>query len=432
MKKTLCKAFCICLLCYLFSQESCTTIKPDTIGPVKIEEPLGFCHAGSSRTDQEYKLQNDLGCEWMRIDYRWDDIERIPGKFDFQSMDEYTQMALHYNRKIIAVLCYDVDWIHNGKKSPHYISPEYYNAFIHYVTKTVTHYKGQVAAFEIWNEPNNKLHRFWGGSDKEFIDLFKETVKTIKGIDSTIIVTTPGFFRGDAKYLQKVFESGAMQYVDVISFHPYAVTLSGYIKQIKQVQEKARNFGFKGQYWISEMGYPTGGLYPTRVSEDNLPAKVVKTLVYGLANNINVITWYQLFDHEKRQQFNSEDFFGLVIKGKEYPYKKGAYAFRAIAQNISNSCLMNSEVECNAGRVQYYNFQHDNGTCLLVLWSERGHHKVNIFIPSEKCLQWSISSPDIKALSGSSICFDIGKDPIVLTFNNKEKPHEHIIISKVK
>ncbi len=421
----------IFLIWLLFFQESCTTLKPEAIGPVRIETPLGLCHAGQTKADREYQLLDDLGCEWLRVDYHWNTIERTQGNFDFQSTDQFTQAALQHNKKILAVLCYDAAWMHDDKKKQPYISPEYYDAFIRYVTATVTRYKDQVSAFEIWNEPNLKI-RFWGGNDKEFFELFKRTVNAIKSIDSTIIVTTPGICRGSDKYLQKMFEAGAMEHVDVISFHPYAITLPGYLKQIEQMQETAQSFGFKGEYWISEMGYPTGGLYPTRVSEDKLPAKTVKTLVYGLAKNIRLITWYHLFDEEKRKKSDSEDFFGLVIRDKEYTYKKGAYAFRAIARNISHSYLMNPEVKCNISGLQYYNFRQDNGNCLLVLWSENGHRKLNLSVPSGECLQWDISGPDIKTLSGSSMCIEIGKEPVVLTFSNKEKLHENIIIKDIK
>jgi polysaccharide biosynthesis protein PslG len=425
------KLLYIFLIWLLFFQESCTTLKPEAIGPVRIETPLGLCHAGQTKTDREYQLLDDLGCEWLRVDYHWNTIERTQGNFDFQSTDQFTQAALQHNKKILAVLCYDAAWMHDDKKKQPYISPEYYDAFTRYVTATVTRYKDQVSAFEIWNEPNLKI-RFWGGKDNEFFDLFKRTVNAIKSIDSTIIVTTPGICRGSDKYLQKMFEAGAMEHVDVISFHPYAITLPGYLKQIEQMQETAQSFGFEGEYWISEMGYPSGGLYPTRVSEDKLPAKTVKTLVYGLAKNIRLITWYHLFDEEKRKKSDSEDFFGLVIRDKEYTYKKGAYAFRAIARNISHSYLMNPEVKCNISGLQYYNFRQDNGNCLLVLWSENGHRKLNLSVPSGECLQWDISGPDIKTLSGSSMCIEIGKEPVVLTFSNKEKLHENIIIKDIK
>lgn len=419
----------ICLALFL---ESCLTIKPGIVPPVLIEKPFGLCHAGQTKTDREYRLLDDIGCEWLRVDYRWNSIEKTPGNFDFTSMDRFTQMALQQNKKVIAVLCYDTGWIHNDNKQQEYIQPEHYESFIHFVTETVKRYKGQVAAFEIWNEPNLKTKRFWKGHDEEFIDLFSRTVKAIKNIDSSIVVTTPGLFRGDDKYLQKMFEAGAMENVDVISFHPYAVTLVGYLKQIERIQDKAKKYGFNGKFWISEMGYPTGGLYPTRVSEKELPEKIIKTLVYGLSKDIKVITWYHLFDPVERSKSNSEDFFGLVIGDDEYKLKNGIYAYRAIARNVSDCRLVNSHVSCNDDKISYFNFEKAEGNCLLVLWANSGTHKVNISFPVTEIQQWSISSPEIKTLSVSANDFNIGVLPVVLTYNNKGKGNGTISIGKVK
>jgi polysaccharide biosynthesis protein PslG len=424
--------FFIIISCSVLFLESCSIMNPATLEPRQIGNSIGLCHAGQTKTEREYQLLDDIGCEWLRVDYHWNSIEKTPGDFDFSSMDQFTKTALQHNKKIIAVLCYDAGWIHNDNKTHEYISPKHDDSYIRFVTETVKRYKNQVAAFEIWNEPNLKTKRFWKGSDDEFINLFSKTVKAIKSIDSSIVVTTPGLFRGDDKYLQKMFEAGAMEKVDVISFHPYSVTLSGFMKQIGRIQDKAKKYGFKGDFWISEIGYPTGGLYPTRVSESKFPEKIVKTLVYGLSKDIKVITWYHLFDPGERDKSNSEDFFGLVIGEDEYKLKNGIYAYRAIARNISNSRFSNSDVKCDNRKIKYCNFEQDDRNCLLVLWANNGRHKINISVPSAEIQQWSISSPEIRTLSVSTIDFNIGKLPVVLTYNNKEKHNGNIIISKIK
>ncbi len=203
--------FFIIISCSVLFGESCSTIKLATLEPIQIGNSIGLCHAGQTKTDREYRLLDDIGCEWLRVDYHWNNIEKTPGNFDFSSMDQFTQTALQHNKKIIAVLCYDAGWIHSDNKQQKYIQPEHYDSFIHFATETVKRYKGQVAAFEIWNEPNLKTKRFWKGNAEEFIDLFSKTVKAIKSIDPSIVVTTPGLFRGDDKYLQKMFEAGALK-----------------------------------------------------------------------------------------------------------------------------------------------------------------------------------------------------------------------------
>ncbi len=208
--------------------------------------------------------------------------------------------------------------------------------------------------------------------------------------------------------------------------------MAGYLKQIERIQDKAKKYGFRGDFWISEMGYPTGGLYPTRVSENKLPEKIIKTLVYGLSKDIKVITWYHLFDPAERSKSNSEDFFGLVIGDDEYKLKNGIYAYRAIARNVSDSRLVNSLVSCNDDKINYFNFEKKDGNCLLVLWANSGNRKVNISFPATEIQQWSISSPEIRTLSVSASDFNIGALPVLLIYNNKGKNNGAIIISKIK
>jgi polysaccharide biosynthesis protein PslG len=415
--------------CSILLQVSCSTSYPVNQSEVNIAEPLGLCHAGQTRTDREYHLLDKIGCEWLRVDYHWSSIEKSPGVFDFTAMDDFTKDALLHNKKIIAVLCYDVGWIHNDNNTHEYVPPEKYKSYIKFVTETVKRYKDKVAAFEIWNEPNLQTDRFWKGSDEEFINLFGETVEAIKHIDQSTIVTTPGLFLGDDKYLDKMFKAGVMVNVDVISFHPYSVSLNGYHKQIKRMIDKANEYNFKGEIWISEMGYPTGGLYPTRISERRLPEKIVKTIIYGLSENIKVITWYHLFDPEKRKWFDSEDFFGLVNSKNSYDPKNGIYAYRAIAKNISNSKLANTNVQCTDKNIIFYNFEKQDGNGMLVLWSKNNHHKTNITIPSSSVKQWSISSPDIISLSRSSKEMFIGKEPVILTYTCNKNSQDKIIIN---
>lgn len=421
------KVFVVFCIALIFS--SCAIINPKNAGLVELgDSPLGMCHAGSTKTDEEYQLLDDIGVQWLRVDYRWDKIEKLPGNLNYSSMDEYTELAVRNNRKILAVLCYDTPWIHADNKRHFYIPPEKHDAFINFVCQTVTRYKDKVAVFEIWNEPNNKIRSFWDGPDNEFFELVKKTVSAIKKIDDNIVVVAPGLFRGDYKYLQEMFFSGALKQADVVSFHPYGMTLSGYLKQIRKIEKVKQENGFNGELWITEMGYPTGGLYPWRVSEKKFPSRIIKSLVYGLSNNIQTIIWYELFDSWNQKWYNSENFFGLIKRTNGYVYKKGAFAFRAIANSISTSRLMNDKVKCMTGNIQYYYFEKLNGDGLLVAWRNGNRRKTHFCIPASECSQWSISSSDIQTYPQGSFTMNVGREPVVLTFKNNEGISEYIKI----
>ncbi|MBN2774196.1 MAG: endo-1,4-beta-xylanase, partial [Prolixibacteraceae bacterium] len=124
-----------------------------------ITDAFGICHAGKTKSKGEYDLLDDLGIDWIRIDFRWDKIEKQKGNFDFTQMDQLVDSAILHNKKILGVICYDTPWIHEENKRKFYISPENQKDYINYVIKLTEHYKWKVPAFEIWNEPNNRLRK---------------------------------------------------------------------------------------------------------------------------------------------------------------------------------------------------------------------------------------------------------------------------------
>jgi hypothetical protein len=95
-------------------------------------------------------------------------------------------------------------------------------------------------------------------------------------------------------------------------------------------------YGFADRIWVTEMGYPTGGLYPTATTEKRFPAFVVKTFVNLAVSGARTILWYQLFDPEQRTRGDSEDFFGLVRSRSDYT-SKGAQAFGLCAVHLAGT-----------------------------------------------------------------------------------------------
>lgn len=79
--------------------------------PVYInDDAFGFAHAGERPED--YPFLEKTGAEWVRQTFRWDAVNpsRELGRFD--RFDHLMDMADENHIKVIAVLAYDVGWIH--------------------------------------------------------------------------------------------------------------------------------------------------------------------------------------------------------------------------------------------------------------------------------------------------------------------------------
>jgi hypothetical protein len=101
--------------------------------------------------------------------------------------------------------------------------------FADFVTAMATRYKGRIAAYQIWNEPN--LAREWGDKPpnaKEYTQMLKRAYETIKRVDPNAIVVSAGLAPTtelsqravpDTQFIQAMYGAGAKPYFDMLGAH---------------------------------------------------------------------------------------------------------------------------------------------------------------------------------------------------------------------
>jgi len=353
----------------------------------------GLVHAGQTNTPEEYALVNRMGARWALATFYWDRIEQAENQWNFESYDRYVDTANAAGIKIIGVLAYDVPWIHGDGKTHKYIPPDKLPFFLEYVRRTTAHFRGRVDAWCIWNEPN---FHFWQGSRDEFFDLVRQAADALRETDPEVTLLGGAFNRGifslPEAYIRGLFESGAMAKADAVAFHPYELNPARTAKLYRAFRAIAAEYGFAGKIWITEVGYPTGGWYPTAAPEKKFPAYIVKTFVNLAVNGAQKIFWYQLFDPPKRVNRNSEDFFGLVRSADDHT-SKGAEAFRLCAVHLAGTIyrpdLPPREKLPRSLRTFY--FEQPTGGGTLVLWKEGVTTQVTLQTPAGSALHDPVS-----------------------------------------
>jgi hypothetical protein len=231
------------------------------------------------------------------------------------------------------------------------------------VEKTVKRDKGQVDAWEIWNGPNFVI--FWKGTPEDYYNLVKAASQKIREIDPQTPIIGGVFWRLNDKFVQDMFKAGAFENIDGISLHPYDANPKSVLQIYDRLISIANGYNYKGKIWITETGYPTGGLYPIQPgsdyfgnlskamlskyvkkdeltsaseNEDKYPAYIVKTVADFASRKVEKLMWYELLDHYNKGKVpsealeDSENFFGLIYP--DHTYKKAAYAFKLCSQNI--------------------------------------------------------------------------------------------------
>jgi hypothetical protein len=376
----------------------------------------GIVHAGNTRTMKEFGYLESIGVKWILQTFYWSRIEPYQGDWDFLFYDDIVNKANASRIKMIGVLAYDNWWIHDNNDTKGYIPPEKIPDFLEYVRKTVEHFKGRVGAWCIWNEPN---FHFWNGSEDEFIELSRLAADVIKETDSNVTLLAGAFNRnvyGLAEgFIRKLFESGAMEKADAVAFHPYELNPSRTFLLYNKFKNIVADYGFENKIWVTEVGYPTGGLYPTKVSERRFPEYIVKTWVLLASAGTNKLIWYQLFDPGSRKGGNSEDFFGLVRSERDYT-SKGAEAFRLCSVYLSDSTYApETEIFNLPKTVKMFIFESEENNA-IVLWNEGiGQKRVRLQLAGKDHLLHDIVSGSESPVS-AELDIKVGKTPVFITW----------------
>ena len=130
-----------------------------------------------------------------------------------------------------------------------------------WVYQAVLHFKANIHAWEVWNEPN--LEGFWMGTNEQYALLVKQTYLAIKAADPSATVVFGGIYRGNnigrtvGFWNALVADPGAAAnnyYFDVMGFHLYdgghcsTFDEIGYMKSMMPTALQSK------PWWITESG----------------------------------------------------------------------------------------------------------------------------------------------------------------------------------
>ena len=380
------------------------------------QDYAGIVHAGETGTKEEFAYLNYLGASWVLHTFYWDRIEPEQDKWVFSGYDSLVDNNKAAGIKVLGVLAYDTGWIHEDGERRHYIPPDKLQDFLEYVKETVKHFRGRVDAWCIWNEPAF----FWTGTDDEFIELSRQAINAVREVDSEVTLLGSAFTRGifnlPERFIRKFFESGAMDKIDAVAFHPYELNPARSALLYDRFKKIADDYGFGDKIWITEIGYPTGGWYPTKVREERFPERVIKIFVYLTVRGCNKIFWYQLFDPVERSNKNSEDYFGLVRSTEDYT-SKGAEAFRLCATYLPGTKYHVQESSRGSipSSIRMFWF-YGNSSGALVIWNEgTGSRQISLQLPGTDHRRHDPVTGNTGSIQPEAV-IDVGTMPVFITW----------------
>ena len=182
--------------------------------------------------ERDLGLVQDMGFGWVKQRFAWRDIEETaPGVFNWARPEQLVQLVQDRNLKLIALLDYPPYWAMpvDPNSTADTGPPADYATFGSFCTAFAQHFKGKVAAYQVWNEPN--LAREWGGKAPDpaaYSRLLRVCYMGIKSADPAAIVisaglaptgTEPPIAMPHDAFLRAMYAAGAQPYFDMLGVH---------------------------------------------------------------------------------------------------------------------------------------------------------------------------------------------------------------------
>ena len=218
-------------------------------------------------------LINDLGFSWGKGFVNWGTVEPQARQFRWTDPDNVVDALGDQNVKILMRVHGTPTWARPNDSM--YTHPPTNPAdFGNFMTELATRYKGRVAAYEIWNEPN--LHYEWGSFTPDpaaYTELLKTAYTAVKAVDPEALVISGGLSTtgegsptayGDLAFLQGMYNAGVKGYFDALGSHPYTFghppdEVDPYGLSLSRVMEQRQVMVDNGDgdtpIWITEVGW---------------------------------------------------------------------------------------------------------------------------------------------------------------------------------
>jgi WD40 repeat protein len=267
-------------------------LDPPPAGPMAQPEPSTPLRHGVNLADlgKSY-LVRDMGFRWAKSYVDWGGVEPSKGEFKWEDPDNIAKAFSAQGLNIMMRVNMGPAWARPPDTLPTH-PPSDPQDFADFMRALVSRYKGTVAAYEIWNEPN--LNYAWGMREPnpaEYVPMLKAAYLAAKEIDPDCIIVTGGLSTtggggpgamGDLDYIQGIYDAGGKGYFDALGSHPYGFGHEpdyhdpwglSFTRAQAQHEVMAANGDGETPLWVTELGWvlqspwDMGEHQPTAVSE---------------------------------------------------------------------------------------------------------------------------------------------------------------------
>jgi hypothetical protein len=271
------------------------------------------------------------GSPWVRVDMGWCSLEEAgPGQYSQWYLDRL-------DSTVAAAQAQGLKLLINFGCTPAWAGGVGYNSWptnpaqVTRITLWLAQrYKGRVAAWEIWNEPDC-IGGCPNGSPEQFVKVLKAGYQGIKAGDRNATVVSGGISGNNAEWISRMYAAGARGYFDALGVHPYQDPPTGApdlpcenriyrFTCLPLIHDQMVRYGDSAKpIWLTEFGWTTAQTGDRPGVDDATQAAYLKQSVGLLRDYAPYVTnafWYTLRDRDDSTPYENE--FGLLnVDGSE-------------------------------------------------------------------------------------------------------------------
>jgi hypothetical protein len=141
---------------------------------------------------RDVQVIREAGFGWIKVNFGWREIEgAAKGHFDWSHTDKIVEMATAEKMALMVRIDHQPAWAGGG--FPTNGPPDNLQHLGDFLRALAGRYKGQIRAYEVWNEPN--LAREWGGQVPDpgaYVKMLRVAYSAIKAADPSAMVISAG------------------------------------------------------------------------------------------------------------------------------------------------------------------------------------------------------------------------------------------------
>ncbi len=181
---------------------------------------------------RDLTLVQQMGFTWVKQNFAWRDIEnQQKGHYEWELADNIVRrVGKRGDLKLLVRIDRQPFWSQApGTPDLDNAPPANLADFGDFCHTLAARYKGQVGAYEVWNEPN--LAREWGNqppNPAQYVELLKVCYVGIKSADPDALVISAGMATTgtssngampDDQFIEQMYQAGASPYFDILGVH---------------------------------------------------------------------------------------------------------------------------------------------------------------------------------------------------------------------